>query len=201
MKKASSILYAVVLGFLLLIAGITSVSALGLSNSLHLFVVQSGSMEPAIKTGSIVVVRPESQYRKGDVITFKDPRKPKISITHRIYGITAKEKQISYTTKGDANKSPDSDTILPSDILGKEILSIPYLGFPVNFAKTKEWLLALIIIPATMIIYSEVLNIKNEAIRLLAERKKRKLTMKEKIEEKIGEKIIAVEKEAGKVLG
>jgi hypothetical protein len=45
-----------------------------------------------------------------------------------------------------------------------------------------------------LIIYSELLTIKNEVQRLLKEQKKRKLTVKEKVELEIGEEEIKAEK-------
>ena len=67
------------------------------------FLVQSGSMEPAIMIGDIVVVQKQNQYFKNDVITFlnKDQR----VVTHRIIEIKETDGEIQFITKGDANRS------------------------------------------------------------------------------------------------
>ncbi|MDD2823108.1 MAG: signal peptidase I [Candidatus Daviesbacteria bacterium] len=200
MKKAGKILYGIVLITLILVAGLTAFSALTIRGSYKLMIVQSGSMEPFIKTGSIVVIKPEDNYQIGDVITFKDPGKPKITVTHRINEIQNESGMISFITKGDANKSSDAAKISKNQILGKEILSIPWIGYLINFAKTSQGLIILVIIPSVVIVYSEILNIKKEAQRLIKERKSRKLTLKEKIEEQVGEEIIAVEEKINKVV-
>lgn len=197
-KIIGKILYWMFLVVLILVAGLTAFSALKLPGSYKLMAVQSGSMEPGIKTGSVVVVQPVADYEKGDVITFKDATKPKITVTHRIFEATESAGKTAYITKGDANKSSDTVPVSKDRILGKVVLSLPFLGYPIDFAKTREGLIILIIIPAVVIIYSELMNIKKESIRLIQERKKRKLTAKEEIEEKIGEEIIKVEKKIKK---
>ena len=153
--------YWLVLTALIIVAGLTAVSALNLPGNYKIFTVQSGSMEPTIKTGSIVVVKPQSSYQTGDVITFSEKNNPKITTTHRVFGIN----DGGFITKGDANNSTDSAKVADSQIMGKTIFSVPYLGYPVSFAKTQQGLLLLVIIPAIIIIYSEILTIKNEILK------------------------------------
>jgi signal peptidase I len=201
MKKIKSIqkkLYWVVLSFLAVVAVIIAISAFNIPNDYKILSVLSGSMEPTIKTGSIVVVKPEKDYKKDDIITFIDPDKPRYSVTHRINKIQKVKGEIIYSTKGDANKTSDTNNIRINDIKGKVLISIPLLGYAVNFAKSQTGLLVLIIIPAVIIVYNELMNIKKEAIRLLKERRKRKLSVIEKVEEKIGEEVNAIEKEIKK---
>lgn len=197
-KVLGKVLYWMVLIFLIFVAGFTAMTALNLPGNYKMFVVMSGSMEPKIKTGSIVVVKPQKDYQKGEVITFKDLDRPKLTVTHRIFSIKEENNAQVFTTKGDANKSPDMAEIHKGQILGREILTVPYLGYVINFTKTQTGLIVLIVIPSVIIIYNELLSIKNEAIRLIKERKKRKLSAKEKIEEKVGEEIIEAEKEIKK---
>lgn len=199
MKKISllgKVLYWLILAFLFFVAGFTAITTLNLPGNYKLFVVMSGSMEPTIKTGSVVVIKPQKDYFNGDVITFQDPTKSKNTTTHRI----VEASDSAYLTKGDANKTSDMSEIRKSQILGKQILSVPFIGYVINFAKTQTGLIILIVIPAVIIVYNELLNIKNEAKKLILERRKRKLTPKEELEEKVGEEIMEVEKEVKKVL-
>jgi signal peptidase I len=186
-------IYWLILAFLVFVAGFTALTVFNLPSNYKMFVVMSGSMEPKIKTGSIVVVKQVNNYVKGDVITFKESNNPKITVTHRIFSLKEENNIKVFTTKGDANKSPDLAEIRQGQILGKEILAIPYIGYVINFAKTQTGLMVLIVIPAVIIVYNELMNIKKEALRLIKERKERKLTTKEKIEEKIGEEEIKAE--------
>lgn len=198
-KKILNGLYWLILIVLLIIAGTTALSAFGLPQEFKLFVVQSGSMEPTIKTGSLVIVHPESVYQKGDIVTFKttseaDIKNPNLLITHRIVDIQKTDQGIFFTTKGDANNTADMDVRPAGNVLGKVTYTIPYLGYPVGFAKTQNGFILLIVIPATLIIYSELVAIKNEAAKLLRERRERKLTLAENVELEIGEEEIKAER-------
>lgn len=115
-------------------------------------------MEPSLKVGSVIFSRQFPQYNKNDIVTFSPDNDAKNTVTHRIIDIRDNQ----FITKGDANNTPDIDTISQDKILGRVIFSIPFIGFIVAFAKTQLGLIIFIIIPATLIIYSEVLNIKKE---------------------------------------
>ena len=192
-RKTGKVLYGLIFAALILVAGVVAISAFKIPGSYKLLTVQSGSMEPSIKLGSVVVVQPAVDYKTGDVITVSEPSNPKTSLTHRIFEVKEKDGKTFYVTKGDANNAPDTEERPKENVIGKVLLSIPYVGYPAGFAKTRDGLVILVIIPATIIVYSELMNIKKEAQRLLKERKK-KLTLKEKVEVEIGEEEIKVEK-------
>ena len=197
--KVREILYGFVLFILLFIAGLVAVSAVNIPGNYKLLTVQSGSMEPTIHKGSIILIKPSEDYKINDVVTVREPANPKVSVTHRIVGIEETDGKTLYITKGDANNSADTEKKPKENILGNVLFSIPYFGYPVAFAKTQLGLVLLVIIPATLIIFSELMTIKNEAARLIRERKKRKLSMFEKAEVAVGEEVMEVEKEVGKV--
>jgi len=69
MKKIIKLIYWLVLTIVVVVAGLSAMSVLGIPQGLRTFVVQSGSMEPAIKTGSLVFVKPQSDYQVSDIIT------------------------------------------------------------------------------------------------------------------------------------
>jgi signal peptidase len=169
--------YWLVLAFLGLVALFLVASTLNIPGGYKLYTVQSGSMLPQIKIGSIVVSRQASAYQVGDIITFKNAPAP---VTHRIFSATESAGRLNFITKGDANETPDTEPVLQEQVLGKVIATLPFLGYPVAFAKTKQGFLFLIIIPAVIIVYSEILNIKNEVIKLLKKRKAKKVTKQKK---------------------
>ncbi len=142
-----------------------------------IFTVMSGSMEPAIGAGSLIFVKPGADYNIGDVVTRRTTN-PKVTITHRI---VSKEEinspqagpprlgeageangKIAFETKGDANDAPDGEKFTKEGIVGKEIIAIPFLGYPVSYAKTTPGLILLIIVPAVIIVYDEMNKIKAE---------------------------------------
>ena len=78
------ILYALILVTLFVVATLVAITAFDLPGNAKFFTVRSGSMEPEIKVGSIVVSKPRDSYIEGDVITFYDPRDTTKTVTHRV---------------------------------------------------------------------------------------------------------------------
>lgn len=134
------------------------------------FVILSGSMEPELPVGSVAVVIPRDFYIPGDIITFKPVSQKEIPVTHRITAINQSSTYFqvsSYVTKGDANKTIDPQSITDEAIIGKVFLTIPYLGYLIDFTKKPQGFIFLVIIPATIIIYEELKNLKKELINFL----------------------------------
>jgi signal peptidase I len=188
-KKTTNIVYILTIVVLILLAAITGLTVLQGPKGLRFFVVQSGSMEPAIKTGSVVVVSPRDNYKKDDIITFSANPKVnlkdvKATVTHRIVGTSFDEGRDTFITKGDANENPDREMISETRILGKVDFSLPYLGYIVAFTKTQTGFLLLIVIPATLIIYSELVSLKKELKKLVSKWKEKSKTKKQKQQKK-----------------
>ena len=90
-------------------------------------VVMSGSMEPAIRTGSLAFIdTSDREVFKGDVISFHAGN---MMVTHRVIEVT----ENGYRTKGDNNEAADVGTVKDSSIEGKILFSIPGAGY---FLKT-----------------------------------------------------------------
>lgn len=98
--------------------------------------ILSGSMEPEIKTGSLVLAQsvPQNELMVGDIIVYEPIENNNVLVTHRIIGINSKDN--SFTTKGDASDDPDADTVDYEQVVGKALLSIPFLGYLAGFLKT-----------------------------------------------------------------
>lgn len=161
MKKLK-ILYYILIIFLGIIILALIVSVFPVAGNYKIMIVQSGSMEPAIKMGSIVAIRPVEEYKINDVITFGPHTRTLAPTSHRIHDIRLENGQPVYITKGDANNAPDSQEIFKKDILGKVMFSLPYLGFAVDFAKKPVGFALIIIIPAAIIIGDEIKKIFRE---------------------------------------
>jgi len=178
LKYFLKILGYIFIAFLLVVI----VSTLGVFTDYRLLVVQSGSMEPAIKVGSLVATEQRDEYQVGDIITFQDSENPAISITHRIVEIKEEQDEKSFVTKGDTNQGADPEKVRASKVLGKVFLTIPYAGYVIAYTKTKQGLALLIVVPATLIIGSEIININSELKKYL--KKKRTRDKKKKIVKK-----------------
>ncbi len=156
--KTVQISLIVVLFFIIILIVIAGIPSIG---SYQLLLVQSGSMEPAIKAGSLVVVNPSLEYKKGDIITFAFGE-GQMPTTHRIYDKKSVDGELVYTTKGDANNAPDQRNVFEDNIIGKVFFSVPYAGYLVNFVKKPIGFALLLFIPASIIIFDQGKNIFRE---------------------------------------
>lgn len=91
--------------------------------------VLTGSMEPAIPTGSVALVRPvdPQTVEVGDVVTYQVRPDEAVYITHRVVEVTEQDGQALYILRGDANDVAD-DPILGDRIRGEVWFHVPYLG-------------------------------------------------------------------------
>lgn len=94
-------------------------------------VIVTGSMEPLIKPGDIVLVKKilGEETQIGDVIQYYHVEE-EIIITHRVIAIEASDKnKLHLRTKGDNNQSVDSDPVMLEQVKGKVIATIPKVGW------------------------------------------------------------------------
>lgn len=91
--------------------------------------VATGSMEPTVAVGDVVVTCPSSaeNLREGDIIRYQ---KGATTVIHRIVACTQDENGgLTFITQGDSNNTPDADPVLPEQVLGKVVFNIPKLGY------------------------------------------------------------------------
>lgn len=120
--------------------------------------VLSGSMEPGIQTGSIIAVDLDVDATKlqvGDVITFRETEE--MLITHRITEVVNSGDTILFRTKGDNNNAEDMNPVLSENVVAQYTgFTIPYVGYFVNFAQSKNGALLLLIPGFLLLIHSVV---------------------------------------------
>lgn len=125
--------------------------------------VLSGSMEPAIMTGDVIIIEelaPDYVIREGDVITYRAADSPDMLITHRVMGaILIDDEVAAYVTKGDNNDSEDLGTVTRDRIIGVYKWRLPLLGYFASFVRQPLGTVLLVIIPGLMIIGSEFVKI------------------------------------------
>lgn len=105
--------------------------AAGLAMGLRPLVVRSGSMEPAIRTGDVVLSRISAPHRieVGDVVTFRDPTRDHALITHRVIGMERQSGAYAFVTRGDANTGVERWVVPDDGTVGEVALRIPRLGY------------------------------------------------------------------------
>lgn len=114
--------------------------------------VLSGSMEPALNVGGVIVVKPVKleEVKRGDIITFQTGER---KVTHRVVDIIEQEGKPWFQTKGDANEEPDPNFVSSKrEEMRKVVLHLPYLGFAAQFMKSRSAFLVLVGIPALLLI-------------------------------------------------
>lgn len=134
----------------------------------QMYIVMSGSMSPAVKTGSLVIVKPmdPEEIRPKDIITFRSEIESENITTHRVVEID-KNVELFFKTRGDANEVEDPMPVNANQVIGKVVYSIPYAGYTFYFARSRNGIITILAVLIT--------SISLELIRTLrAERKKNK---------------------------
>lgn len=152
--------------FIVAIALLLVISVFPITGNYKIYIVQSGSMEPSINTGGIVIVKPTTEYKAGDVITFGPVARGKSPTTHRIVDMRLQEGKPVYITKGDANEESDTREVLARDVIGKVLFDVPFFGYALAAAKTPAGFAVLIIIPSVIILFDEGKKIYLEVRRM-----------------------------------
>ena len=118
------------LGTLLLIVLVVACLPLTVPKVLgyQVYTVISGSMEPAIPTGSLVYIKDMEprDVADGDVIAFYGGHDSNAIITHRV--VKNRVVMGEFITKGDANEKEDMNPIPYANFLGRVELSVPVVG-------------------------------------------------------------------------
>ena len=126
--------------------------------SYRVLTIASGSMEPALSKGSLVLVKTSAQvalYQPGQLVSFVTPRTRQL-ITHRVLNSTQLQNQQLISTKGDANPYPDPWILTEADVMGSVTASIPWLGYLVIAIKTPIGLALGVVMPATALVVFQV---------------------------------------------
>ena len=157
MKKAVEYLGLTIVILLMAAAVFTYV---GPHFGLRVDAVLSGSMEPELKVGSMVVTRSveAETVEVGDIITFHPSTVGENLITHRVIGI-GHSSSLYFETMGDANEDPDPFTVPARNLVGKISLHIPYWGYVTEFLKTPIGFILAVVIPGAILIALYIINI------------------------------------------
>jgi signal peptidase len=117
------------------------------------YTVLSGSMEPTLPVGSVIVAVPAQgdELNKGDIITVAIPQRQEMLVTHRIVGVETGSQGRVFKTKGDANQEPDS-WIVPAASGGwRYAFAIPYLGYVLSALQSGFGRLVLLVVPTLLL--------------------------------------------------
>ena len=126
------------------------------------FRVLTGSMEPAIETDSLILVRriDPSEIKEDDIISFysKDPSHGGAVNTHRVVSVEQDGELWYYTTKGDANQIADKYIVTSNELIGKVIFTSHPLGIFVRLLANPLIFIPVILIPLFVILLSNLIR-------------------------------------------
>ena len=144
--KSLWIIASIILGCVVILALILSVPK---AAGIQPYVVLSGSMEPAIRTGGIVFTDTnKADPEPDDIITFEV--NDGSLVTHRV----VRTEKGSYITRGDANDGEDASPVAPSQVVGTVVFCLPRLGYAVAFLQKRTvFCLLLLVIVQEMIFF------------------------------------------------
>ena len=128
-----------------------------------LYLVRSESMKPAINMGDLIITGPVNGPFNGGlepdkIITFE---RGKSLVTHRLVSIDGEQ----LVTMGDNAEEPDPWTVTTSQVKGIYLLKIPYVGYALNFIRSKIGWLVVIILPAVLLVALIAKEIIKESFR------------------------------------
>ena len=132
------------------------------------FNVISGSMEPNLKIGDIVIAKKveKENIKKENIITF---RQENGVVTHRVVDIIRENEHVYYQTKGDNNNANDEQLVAYKDVEGIYVFKISKVGLLINNIKNTT---SMIIIVLIMYFIYKIMQIKDD--RKVARHEKRK---------------------------
>ncbi len=126
---------------------LTAAAGAGMLFSLYLrpMVVVSGSMEPAIPTGSLTLVRIQRgrACSVGEIIIFRPPGQKHL-VVHRVVEIRSEPGGEAYLTRGDNNPVPDREPVLREAVVGRVTAVIPRAGPAAGLLRTNPFPAALL---------------------------------------------------------
>lgn len=122
--------------------------------------VLSGSMDPTIKTGDLIIVRQvdSSNIEQGDIITFTTNSDS--LVTHRVIGVSSENGSYRFQTKGDANNIEDKDLVAGNQVIGKYAFRLPMVGKVSDIMTRPIGFIVLFALPILIILGKEIINYK-----------------------------------------
>lgn len=160
-KKIGSIgsTLLIVLQLLLLIVILVSKLIFGV----EMKAVLTGSMEPELPVGSLLIVKPTpyEDIAVGDDITFVRDERLTL-VTHRV--IEKDDETRRLTTQGIANNTADAPTSY-ENVLGKVAFHIPYIGYFLIWTSTLKGKIICGIVVAALVALSILLSGSEEGTR------------------------------------
>ena len=121
----------------------------------------TGSMEPAISPGDVVIDEQIAPWeaKVGDIVTFRDPQDESKLLTHRVVKTKDTGSHIKFVTQGDANNTQEHWQVSATGEIARVVYTVPWVGHLAVFARTKIGWGLLIGVPLLLILIEELVRI------------------------------------------
>ena len=121
------------------------------------FIVLSGSMEPAIQAGDLIITKviEAEKVAEGDIIAFQAEKNT--IVTHRVTDVRTEE-GLSFLTKGDANTGADAKAVGVGELEGIYLCRLAGVGNFAMFLQTPLGMLLFVITPLCLFILYDVVS-------------------------------------------
>jgi signal peptidase len=146
---------------------LTAAIALPLAFGARPHTVLTGSMEPTIAAGDVVIdarIAPTAAA-VGDVVTFRDPDDQSRLITHRVRSIRRAGSYLWFVTQGDANNTTEHWRIAADGELGRVAYTVPWVGHVAVLTHTRLGLALFLLVPLLLLGLDELTRIWRPAAR------------------------------------
>jgi signal peptidase len=112
---------------------VLATAVVGLAIGYRPLIVRSGSMEPTIRTGDLIVVRqrPPAALRRGEVVSFHDPSRAQELVSHRVVRVRERGARYFFVTRGDANTAVERWSVAAHGSVGELAFRVPKAGYAV----------------------------------------------------------------------
>ena len=123
--------------------------------------VYTGSMEPTIGTGAVVLIEPvdPATLQVGDVITYQVAPDVDEYITHRIVALQPDTTPPSFVTKGDNNPGEDIDPVPVGAVRGKVWIDVPFVGTAQQFVTGRTGIATIAVLGGLVLLGSVLVRI------------------------------------------
>lgn len=124
-------------------------------------IILTGSMEPAIATGDLIIVRTvqPQDVHTGDIIAFFDPDGNGTSVlTHRVTKIIQDGENLSFYTKGDANNTEDRNPVSADKLIGLYQTRYAGMGHVAMFMQTPAGLVICVAVPLILLVGWDIIR-------------------------------------------
>ncbi|MBO4988806.1 MAG: signal peptidase I [Clostridia bacterium] len=116
-------------------------------------VVVSGSMEPEISVGDVVIVKSQNDYALKDVVMFYNPSSGDYT-THRI---VERVDDSLFRTCGDNNDSNDPFLVAKEDVVGKVVLVVPFVGTLMSYVQNPVGFVVILVLGVAIIFLPDLI--------------------------------------------